>query len=753
MTRFAAAALTVLTGAAVAIAAPAVAHADPGDATVVPIQVTGDPAMRFNLVIVGDGYTEAEQAEFRAHVDKHLNVLWTLEPFKSYRSYTNVYAVEIVSAESGVDCDPSLDAPRRDTPLNMGFWGGCNPASVQRLLTVDGTAANTYADLVPGTSRANRQLLALGNSDTYGGAGGANATASGGNALSALITPHELGHSLGGLDDEYDYYQRGVRGEPYTGGEPDSIHHSLLTEQEMLAQQQKWWRWLGERSESGGVIGRHEGGLYSDAGVWKPSEHSMMRSLGYYFDQVSRERMTQRISAKTSILSDSTPASAPIGADRVVWIETMYPVSHQLDVTWTLDGAVLPVDGARSVDLSTLDLSAGTHTLGVTVVDPTSYVRDPAVRSSAALTQSRTWTVDTSLTTPAEPAPPEFTLSTPTAQPVGGRDVVYAETTHPLDSVHPVTWSLDGRPLAVGGNDRAVSLAPLGLTGSHTLTASVGSETLTWTVDASLPSAAYELSDPLLRAGGEHIYNGPFTMSLTAADDTPGYVVREFRTDGDGWYNYYGWPTDPDAPFRFTPSGTNVDDLVYGKLGKPRMVPWEDPTPNYGRHAIEYRAIDPSGNIGSSSEFAVTLIPPPPACTTTLTGRVAGPLVVRSGVTCLSGATVGGPVTVLAGGSVVATGSTVSGPLTATDASAVELLNSTVRGPVTLRGTTADVTLVGGSVRGAVTLSSNRTARAPVVAGVTVRGPLVCQGNTPAPENLRAPNSVQGPRTGQCARL
>jgi hypothetical protein len=754
MRRLAAAALTVATGAAVAVTAvPAVAHADPGDATVVPIQVTGDPAQRFNLVIVGDGYTESEQAEFRANVDKHLNVLWTIEPFKSYRSYANVYAVQIISGESGVDCDPSLDAPRRDTPLNMGFWGGCNPASVQRLLTVDGTAANRYADLVTGTSPGNRQLLALGNSDTYGGAGGANATASGGNALSALITPHELGHSLGGLDDEYDYYQRGVRGEPYTGGEPDSIHHTLLTEQHMRDRQRKWWRWLGEPSESGGVIGRHEGGLYSDTGVWKPSEHSMMRSLGYYFDQVSRERMTQRISAKTSILSVSTPADEPIGADRVVWIETMYPVSHQLDVTWTLDGATLPVNGARSVDLSTMELPPGVHTLGVTVVDPTPYVRDPAIRSSAALTQSRTWTVDTSLITPVDPVPPEFTLSTPTTQPVGGRDVVYAETTHPVDSVPPVTWSLDGDPLAVSGNDRAVSLAPLHLTGRHTLTASVGSSTLEWTVDATLPTTAYELSDPLLRAGNEHIYNGPFTMSLTGADDTPGYLVREFRTDGDGWYNYYGWPTDPDAPFRFTPSGTNIDDLVYGKLGKPRLVPWDDPTPNYGRHTIEYRAIDPSGNIGAASSFAVTLIPPPPTCTTTLTGRVAGPLVVRTGVTCLSDATVSGGVTVLAGAGLVATNASVAGPLTATGASAVELLNSAVRGPVTLSGTTADATLVGGSVRGPLTLSANRTARPPVVAGVMVRGPLVCQGNTPPPENLRAPNTVQGPRIGQCGRL
>ncbi|HEY7596882.1 MAG TPA: M64 family metallopeptidase [Actinophytocola sp.] len=751
MRRIAAAALALVTGAAVAVTA-APAHADPGDATVVPIQVTGDPAHRFNMVIVGDGYTEAEQAEFRADVDKHLNTLWTIEPFKSYRSYVNVYAVAVVSAESGVDCDPSLTAPQRDTPLNMGFWGGCNPASVQRLLVADSAAANRYADMVPGTTRANRQLLALGNSDTYGGAGGANATASGGNALSALITPHELGHSLGGLDDEYDYYQRGVRGAPYEGGEPPSIHHTLLTEQEMLAQHRKWWRWLGEPSESGGVIGRYEGGLYADTGVWKPSEHSMMRSLGYYFDQVARERMTQRISAKTSILSAATASDAPIGSDRVVWIETMYPVSHQLAVTWTLDGAVLPVDGARSVDLASLDLAPGVHTLTVAVVDPTPFVRDPAVRASAALTQSRTWTVDTSVSTPPSPVAPAFTQSTPTDHPVGGADVVYAETTHPVDSVPAVSWSLDGSPLAVGGNDRAVSLAPLRLSGTHTLSASVGSSTLTWTVDAGLPSAAYSLSPPLLRAGGEHIYNGPFTMSLTGTDDTPGYVVREFRTDGDGWYHYYGWPTDPDEPFHFTPSGTNIDDLVYGKLGKPRLVPWDDATPNYGRHVIEYRAVDPSGNIGAASSFAATLIPPPPACTSTLSGRVRGPLVVRSGVTCLSSAVVSGPVTVGPGAGLVASDSTISGALSASSASAVELLSSTVAGSVSAAGT-SDVTLVGGRVRGPVSLSGNETLLGPVVAGVTLQGSLSCTGNTPVPTNLRVPNTVRGPKTGQCATL
>ena len=30
-----------------------------------------------------------------------------------------------------------------------------------------------------------------------------------------------------------------------------------------MEQQKKWWRWLGEPSESGGIIGRYEGGMYT----------------------------------------------------------------------------------------------------------------------------------------------------------------------------------------------------------------------------------------------------------------------------------------------------------------------------------------------------------------------------------------------------------------------------------------------------------------------------------------------------------
>ncbi|MFF3286520.1 M64 family metallopeptidase [Streptomyces sp. NPDC003023] len=611
----------VLTAFVLGTATPSAgAEADVTEAAaVVPVQTTGPAEKRFNLVVLGDGYTAEEMPAFRADVEKHMNVLWSTEPFASYRSYINVWAVELPSAESGVDCDPGLDAPRRDTPLDMGFWGGCDPGSVQRLLTVDSGAASALADLVPGTVSGNRQIVALANSDTYGGAGGTYATASGGNALSSLITPHEIGHSLGRLQDEYDYYTRGVPGGTYSGGEPASAHHTLLTEDRMRQQKAKWWRWLGEESVSGGVIGRHEGGMYSTKGVWRPSSHSMMKTLGYPFDQVEREIMVQKISAKVNLVADHTPNSAAVGDDRTVWVDTLHPVGGALDVVWRLDGRRLHGAGdARFVDLRRIGMRPGTHTLTATVTDPTPFVRDPAIRGSSALTRTVSWTVDTSVTTPPDKVEPAFTGHTPTGSPVGAESVVHADTTHPADRRLAVRWTLDGRPVTDPGNDRDLDLGALRLRpGSHELTARIPgtAASLTWTVDASAAKGSYELSEPLrtVRRPGrpvEYVYDGPFTMGLTARDDREGHVVSEFRVDGDGWQTYYGWPTDADAPYRFTPRGTVIDDLVYGKLGTPRVVPWDDATPDYGTHTIEYRTIDSAGNVSGAKSFLVTLLPP-----------------------------------------------------------------------------------------------------------------------------------------------
>jgi IgA peptidase M64 len=606
---------------AIALAAPAQAQTIPptgvGSATVVPIQVTGPAANRFNLVIAGDGYTEAEQDKFMQQVDKHLNVMWSIEPYKSYRNYINVYAIKIISAESGIDCDPDLTSPRRDTVLGMAFWGGCSASSVQRLVTVNNTVLSRYTALAPGVS----QRLAIANSDTYGGAGGAYATATGGNALSALISPHEIGHSLGGLQDEYDYYQRGVLGGCYTGGEPTSIHHTLLTIDQMLAQQKKWWRWIGEPSEAGGLIGRYEGGLYFDKCVWRPSRHSIMKTLGYYYDQVSREVMTQRISSRVKLVDASTPTTGQVGNTDTLWLDTQHPVDHQLDVTWSIDGAVVAAAANRRT-LKLSGLSAGTHTVTAKVSDPTTFVRDPAIQNGTALTQTLTWTVKDGANAAGAAEPVTITGGTQNERAVGRDDVVYAATSHPADgSIPAVAWTLDGNALAASGDSHYVDLADAHLSaGTHTLIAKAGDSTRTWTVDATDAVTTYTVSTPKAVVDGAYIFEGPFSLKLAATDDQPGYVVPEFRVDGDGWRNYYGWPTDANAPFAFSNTGTDIDLLNYGQL-------------DYGKHVIEYRAIDAAGNIAAAKTFALTYLDPDKNEVAPVGGTVPATLALNLGAT------------------------------------------------------------------------------------------------------------------------
>lgn len=580
-----------------------------GIARVVPLQVTGDPAKRFNLILLGDGYAAADLPKFRDNVASQLADLFAFEPWKSYRSYLNVYRVDITSPESGVSCDPGADTPVRHTPLGMAFWDGCDRDGMQRQLVVDAHAAEKYAGLVTGTSAANRQIVALANSATYGGTGGTYATASGGNTMASLIMPHELGHTLGGLQDEYDYYRRGVPGGAYVGAEPESIQHTVLTGRELRERHRKWWRWLGEPSASGGVIGRYEGGMYATKGVWRPSEHSMMKTLGYAYDEVARERMTQAIAAKSNLIQANTPTGHVIGADRVAWVETLHPVDHRLRVTWTLDGR--RAGGGHDLDLSRLRVARGRHTLAVRVVDPTGFVRDPAIRSSAALTQVRTWTVDPRVRTPPVATPAGFTASTPQNTDVGADDVIYAETTHPTRSVPVVRWTLDGRPVASQGTDLALARFHLA-EGTHAVTAqAIGpagrSGTLSWTVDAQRPEVSAELSRPAARLAGAYVFDDRFTLRLLPRD-SGGKALAEFQVDGDGWFRYFGWPSDPNAPFLFTPLGTEIDHLVYGKLGRPaRATPWDVVPPGYGRHTIEYRAVDAAGNVGATRSLTVIL--------------------------------------------------------------------------------------------------------------------------------------------------
>jgi len=140
-------------------------------------------------------------------------------------------------------------------------------------------------------------------------------------------------------------------------------------------------------------------------------------------------------------------------------------------------------------------------------------------------------------------------------------------------------------------------------------------------------------------------------------------------------------------------------------------------------------------------------------CTSTVTGRRNGLLLV-SGVTCLTDATVSGPVVIAPGGSLLAINSTISGAVASLSADAVHLYNSTVRGAVALTGTTGSVAIVDSTVNGATVLLANSTGTVEqVVARSRINGILVCTANSPAPVNLGARNTVKGLNVGQCSPL
>jgi IgA Peptidase M64 len=797
-----------------ALGAPPAGAQPVGPVNVVPLQITGPASERLNLIILGDGYQAHEMDKFRADVDRNQNIQWTTEPFRSYRNYVNVYRVEIVSPDSGVRCDPDdRDNPNnnfKNTALHLWYSDGCtNPLARGTTYgpippgappgTTDGNTArtdilNTYVAPVLGipANSQNVQTLAIFNTFTYGGIGGTHATTSGGSPQGPLISLHELGHSLGQMADEYPYSSRDVVRPCYSGGEPGSFHHTIRTDpQQMIADQFKWWRWIGEESESGGVIGLWEGGNTFPCGVRRPSQHSIMRWLGFYFDQVGREHMTYRITGRRNANAMALTHTPPgeVGPDDVVWVEAQHPTYHELDVTWRVNGVVVPnTNNSRNLDLAALDVEPG-DTVQVTVQDPTEFVRDPAFKNGPRMTQTRGWTVGAPL--PATPVDVAITLSTQTNRPVGGEDVVYVETTHPTDRVLDVTWRLNGQVVPNPANSRNLDLGTLDLASeTHILSALVtdpadpggASATRTWTIDNVLPTAPRELSEPLTALSGDaehNVYFGEFDMGLEPQDDQPGFVVGEFRLDGDGWFNYFGFPDQPfGTPFTFSHSGKDVKALTYGNLGTGGLSkatfeqfftdahPSGGFEPGYGTHTVEHRARDAAGNIGEAGEFRATVLPGgSPACTTTVSGNRSSRLIVTSGVTCIAGGTMSGGVTVRSGASlVVADGSRINGGLRASGAAVVHVFGARVNGDSVISGTTTDLIIAGTAFSESLTVSGNRSSDVTIPNGETrnygvglvgnaISEDLACAGNTPGVTDFGAPNSVGGAKSGQCAEL
>lgn len=180
------------------------------------MRYSGDPSVKVDLLILGDGYTIEELGKFRQDVSHFVNELFKVDPFSSHQTDFNVWVVEVISEDSGID------EPRR------GLWRrnalGCsyNTFGTPRyVLTFENRKLRDVAALAP-----YDQLYILVNSERYGGGGIFNLYAvcysgshkPGEEWWADYVFVHEFGHAFAGLGDEYyssnvayvDFYPKGT---------------------------------------------------------------------------------------------------------------------------------------------------------------------------------------------------------------------------------------------------------------------------------------------------------------------------------------------------------------------------------------------------------------------------------------------------------------------------------------------------------------------------------------------------------------
>jgi hypothetical protein len=167
----------------------------PSPGPLLTIQKMGEPETKVDLLILGDGYTDAERGKFEADAKRATEILFSRSPFKEHRKDFNVWGLCPPAHEPGIS-RPSTGTYRHP-PLGTSYdtFG-----SERYIMTSDNRALRDVASYAP-----YEFIEILTNSQTYGGGGIFNlyATVAINSEWAPYVFVHEFGHHFAGLADEY----------------------------------------------------------------------------------------------------------------------------------------------------------------------------------------------------------------------------------------------------------------------------------------------------------------------------------------------------------------------------------------------------------------------------------------------------------------------------------------------------------------------------------------------------------------------
>lgn len=231
---------------------------------------------KFDVAFVMQGF-DADNEYYNSVCHRMMGVLFGKEPFKSHREDFNIYFV------------------RGDAGVEYNTFGADRYAMTFKVWQLHDVLGTTPAD----------HIIIVVNNEKYGGGAIYNFySVSSLHSMAEMVLPHELGHGIGGLADEYvdeDLSYADLHRTRYEPLEPNITN--------LVDFQSKWQSLLLEgtpvptpnrevpRTENG-PLGAYEGAGYSSKGVYRPAMHCMMRDYAP-FCPVCRQRLEEIITLYT----------------------------------------------------------------------------------------------------------------------------------------------------------------------------------------------------------------------------------------------------------------------------------------------------------------------------------------------------------------------------------------------------------------------------------------------------------------------